>query len=394
MAQVKLNTRELKGFVKHFINNNRFIQNQGKVPTALNIVGNAGLGKTTMVEQIAKEEGMHLVKLNLAMIEELSDLIGFPMKELELAKLENGNIVQKKWVTEIEAELGVKAGFKLTGKRRTTYCPPEWIADKGESGVLLLDDYTRAEPRILQACMDLINTQKYISWVLPKDWTIILTTNPDNGEYNVQSMDTAQTTRFVSCELKFDVNCWSEWAEEAGIDGRCINFIIKHPEIVTEKTNPRAITTFFNSISSFESFEENLAMIQMLGEGSVGTEMTHLFTMFINNKLDKLINPHDILFHENESYIIGQLGSSIGKDDSYRADIASIMSTRLINYALLHFKSNPVKDIQLKRIEKLIVEDIFAVDIKYMIVRNLMNGNKQKFQKLLLNDKVVEYTVK
>lgn len=247
---------------------------------------------------------------------------------------------------------------------------------------------------MLQACMDLINTQKYISWVLPKDWTIILTTNPDNGEYNVQSMDTAQTTRFVSCELKFDVNCWSEWAEEAGIDGRCINFIIKHPEIVTEKTNPRAITTFFNSISSFESFEENLAMIQMLGEGSVGTEMTHLFTMFINNKLDKLINPHDILFHENESYIIGQLGSSIGKDDSYRADIASIMSTRLINYALLHFKSNPVKDIQLKRIEKLIVEDIFAVDIKYMIVRNLMNGNKQKFQKLLLNDKVVEYTVK
>jgi hypothetical protein len=96
-----------------------------------------------MVEQLAKEEGMHFVKLNLAMIEELSDLIGFPMKELELAKIENGAITQKKWVTEIEAELGVKAGFKLTGKRRTTYCPPEWIADKGESGILLLDDYTR-----------------------------------------------------------------------------------------------------------------------------------------------------------------------------------------------------------------------------------------------------------
>ncbi len=61
MAQVKLNTKELKNFVKHFINNNRFIQNTGKVPTALNIMGNAGLGKTTMVEQLAKEEGMHFV---------------------------------------------------------------------------------------------------------------------------------------------------------------------------------------------------------------------------------------------------------------------------------------------------------------------------------------------
>lgn len=394
MAQVKLNTKELKGFVKHFINNNRFIQNGGKVPTALNIMGNAGLGKTTMVEQLAKEEGMHFVKLNLAMIEELSDLIGFPMKELELAKIENGAITQKKWVTEIEAELGVKAGFKLTGKRRTTYCPPEWIADKGESGILLLDDYTRADPRMLQACMDLINTQKYISWQLPKDWTIILTTNPDNGEYNVQSMDTAQTTRFVSCELKFDVNCWAEWAEEAGIDGRCINFIIKHPEIVTEKTNPRAITTFFNSISSFESFEENLAMIQMLGEGSVGPEMSQLFTMFINNKLDKLISPHDVLFNDSDQYVIGQLNASIGKGENYRADIASIFSTRIVNYALNYFKTNPVKDVQIKRIEKLIVDDLFAVDLKYMIVRNLINGNKQKFQKLLLNDKVVEYTIK
>lgn len=394
MAQVKLNTKELKGFVKHFINNNRFIQNGGKVPTALNIMGNAGLGKTTMVEQLAKEEGMHFVKLNLAMIEELSDLIGFPMKELELAKIENGAITQKKWVTEIEAELGVKAGFKLTGKRRTTYCPPEWIADKGESGVLLLDDYTRATPNMLQACMDLINTQKYISWQLPKDWTIILTTNPDNGEYNVQSMDTAQTTRFVSCELKFDVNCWAEWAEEAGIDGRCINFIIKHPEIVTEKTNPRAITTFFNSISSFESFEENLAMIQMLGEGSVGPEMSQLFTMFINNKLDKLISPHDVLFNESDQYVIGQLNASIGKGENYRADIASIFSTRIVNYALNYFKTNPVKDVQIKRIEKLIVDDLFAIDLKYMIVRNLINGNKQKFQKLLLNDKVVEYTIK
>lgn len=247
---------------------------------------------------------------------------------------------------------------------------------------------------MLQACMDLINTQKYISWQLPKDWTIILTTNPDNGEYNVQSMDTAQTTRFVSCELKFDVNCWAEWAEEAGIDGRCINFIIKHPEIVTEKTNPRAITTFFNSISSFESFEENLAMIQMLGEGSVGPEMSHLFTMFINNKLDKLISPHDVLFNESEQYVIGQLNSNIGKGDAYRADIASIFSTRIVNYALNYFKTNPVKDVHIKRIEKLIVDDLFAVDLKYMIVRNLINGNKQKFQKLLLNDKVVEYTVK
>jgi hypothetical protein len=393
MAQVKLNSCELKDFIKHVINNNRFIQAQGKVPTALNVVGNAGLGKTTVVSNLAKEEGMQFVKINLAMIEELSDLIGFPVKEFQIGK-DTPDGLKTKWVTEMEAELAVKAGFKLTGARRTAYCAPEWISGKGESGILLLDDYTRADPRMIQACMDLINTQEYISWKLPKDWTIILTTNPDGGDYHVNSMDIAQTTRFISCELKFDVDCWAQWAEETHMDGRCINFILKHPEIVTEATNPRAITTFFNAISSFEKFEEQLPMIQMIGEGSVGPDMTSLFTLFINNKLDQLMSPKDIILHDNEDYIVGALKTTVGRGDDYRADIASIMSTRIINFALAHFKSNPMKAEVIKRLEKLVVDEIFAIDLKYMIVRNLINGNKQKFQKLMLNDKVMEYTIR
>ena len=393
MAQVKLNSCELKDFIKHVINNNRFIQAQGKVPTALNVVGNAGLGKTTVVSNLAKEEGMQFVKINLAMIEELSDLVGFPVKEFQIGK-DTPDGLKTKWVTEMEAELAVKAGFKLTGARRTAYCAPEWISGKGESGILLLDDYTRADPRMIQACMDLINTQEYISWKLPKDWTIILTTNPDGGDYHVNSMDIAQTTRFISCELKFDVDCWAQWAEETHMDGRCINFILKHPEIVTEATNPRAITTFFNAISSFEKFEEQLPMIQMIGEGSVGPDMTSLFTLFINNKLDQLMSPKDILLHDNEDYIVGALKTTVGRGDDYRADIASIMSTRIINFALAHFKSNPMKAEVIKRLEKLVVDEIFAIDLKYMIVRNLINGNKQKFQKLMLNDKVMEYTIR
>ena len=393
MSQVKLNSCELKDFIKHVINNNRFIQAQGKVPTALNVVGNAGLGKTTVVSNLAKEEGMQFVKINLAMIEELSDLIGFPVKEFQIGK-DTPDGLKTKWVTEMEAELAVKAGFKLTGARRTAYCAPEWISGKEESGILLLDDYTRADPRMIQACMDLINTQEYISWKLPKDWTIILTTNPDGGDYHVNSMDVAQTTRFISCELKFDVDCWAQWAEEIAMDGRCINFILKHPEVVTESTNPRAITTFFNAISSFEKFEEQLPMIQMIGEGSVGPDMTSLFTLFINNKLDQLISPKDILLHDNEDYIVGALKSTVGRGDDYRADIASIMSTRLVNFALTHFKSNPMKAEVIKRLEKLVVDEIFAIDLKYMIVRNLINGNKQKFQKLMLNDKVMEYTIR
>ena len=43
MSQVKLNIEELKDFLKYMISNNQHIQNDGKVPVAINIEGDAGL---------------------------------------------------------------------------------------------------------------------------------------------------------------------------------------------------------------------------------------------------------------------------------------------------------------------------------------------------------------
>jgi len=118
----------------------------------------------------------------------------------------------------------------------------------------------------MQATMELIDRQEYISWKLPKNWHIILTTNPDNGDYNVTSLDIAQKTRFISVDIKFDAKVWSRWAEIANIDGRCINFLLMNPEVISKDVNPRSITTFFNAISSIPNFEDHLCLIQMLCE--------------------------------------------------------------------------------------------------------------------------------
>ena len=39
MAQVNLNIDELNGFVNHIIKNNRFLQENGKNPVAVEVVG-------------------------------------------------------------------------------------------------------------------------------------------------------------------------------------------------------------------------------------------------------------------------------------------------------------------------------------------------------------------
>ena len=391
MGQVQLNIDELKTFLGHMVSNNQFIQAQGKVPVAVNIEGDAGLGKTSSLMQLAVELNMAVIKLNLSQIEELGDLVGFPFKEFEI---ENKDGV-KKWVQETLLETYVKNGFRPTSQSRMSHAAPEWIQGQQEGGFLILDDYTRADQRFMQATMELIDRQEYISWKLPKNWHIVLTTNPDNGDYNVTSLDIAQKTRFISTEIKFCEKVWARWAESVNIDGRCINFLLMNPEIVTTSVNPRAITTFFNSISSIKKFEDELPVIQMIGEGSVGPEVSSLFTMFINNQMDKIIPPHEILTNASESYVIGALNSVIGAGDDFRADISSVMATRIINYCLVHAQDKSVPDAMVNRMIRLLTDcDSFSDDLKYFMVKEIVNGNKAKWQKLMMNAQVVKMAVK
>jgi hypothetical protein len=423
MAQVNLNVTELKGFVNHIIRNNRYLQENNKAPVSIEVVGESGIGKTSTIVELAEENKLKFVKLNLAQIEELGDLVGFPVRQFQMYKekvikiagneamsytsaqrsaassdiANSATTTTKKvgmWVDELAVEHYLKTGYKMTGKNRMSYCAPEWIADKKSGGILLLDDWNRADTRFIQAVMELIDRQTYISWTLPKDWHIILTANPDNGDYMVNSVDSAQKTRYVTANLKFDVNVWAEWAEGAGIDSRCINFLLLHPELVTQETNARSITTFFNSISSFEKFEDNLSLIQMIGEGSVGDAFASMFTTFINNKLDKLVSPKDLLTHENESYILGELRSCIGQDDTYRADIAATLATRLGNYAVVYSKDNTIGAKQTDRLKSLATKDYFTNDLKYLIIRTIFNGNKSKFNKLMMIPEIIKITMK
>ena len=72
--------------------------------------------------------------------------------------------------------------------------------------------------------MELISTGKYVSWNLPKYTTIACTSNPDDGSYNVSSLDAAQKSRMINFKVKFDLNGWGRWAENYNLDSRAINF--------------------------------------------------------------------------------------------------------------------------------------------------------------------------
>jgi len=184
----ELTLGEFSKILSYMIDNNHRLIDAGDTPIAVNIEGEAGIGKTSVVEAVAREKKMTFVKVCLSQIEETADLVGFPYKEY-LIKL-NG---EEKWIS---ADLlkDMNCDFETTNKSRMSYAVPSWVpTEENPNGTMLvLDDYSRASSMLLQAVMELINTGSYISWKLPKYTNIVLTSNPDSGEYSVQTLDNAQ----------------------------------------------------------------------------------------------------------------------------------------------------------------------------------------------------------
>ena len=131
----------------------------------------------------------------------------------------------------------------------------------------------------------------------------------------------------------------------------------------------------------------------MIGEGSVGADFSSMFTMFINNKLDKIISPEDILT-KDEAYVKGAIVASVGKDDDFRADLASVIATRIINYAITVADKGAVPKAMIDRLAKVTTEfDGFTNDLRYYMIKEIVNGNKVKFAKLMQNTNVVKMAI-
>ncbi len=396
----KMNLAEATDLLEFIIKQNYNLAAENKKTTAIEFIGESGIGKTSALLDIAKKLDMYCVKLNLAQIEELGDLIGYPIKEYYMCSPEG--ICE--WIGSDVLEHYISAGYKLhENQSRMSYALPSWVPreETPNGTLLLLDDFNRADPRMIQAVMELIDRGQYISWSLPPKTTIVLSSNPDNGDYSVSTLDNAQKTRYMSFAVDFDIEVWAKWAEFEGLDSRTINFALSNPEIFKKQggvqtVNARSYTTFANTIAGFKDFStrETLSKILNIASGcftgennTVGT----LFTAFIANKLDKLTSPKEMLMTGWDTLKL-QLTNCLYDGGNYRADIANVLSTRFLNYVEFYFEQpNCKSDVVIKRMLDFIDSDVVLLseDLIFHLVKNLTTKYPQRTNKLLMNPKVI-----
>lgn len=399
---MELTLTEIKPILKYIIENNKKLQEKGEFPVSVNLCGDAGLGKTSVIEQLAEELDSSYIKINLSQLTDPAELCGWPIKEHYICKPDG----ECKWVTAEVIDAYAKAGWEITDETRMGYAVPAWLknADASKGIILCLDDFSRATPALLQATMEITCRQEYISWKLPAGSTVILTTNPDNSSYSVSGLDEAQQTRFITFNVKFDANSWASYAENKEIDGRGIAFLLAyHHELMDRSTtkcakvNARNYTMFINTISGIKDWSDpkSLATILQIASGCFVDDddiVGGLFTQFIGNKLDKLISPEDLI-QKDWNYVKNALSSQIYDGNNYRADIASIITTRFVNYSLKYFgtkgaKTDKVVDrlIEIVDNEKLLLTE----DLIFSLVKTLNKNYPGRCNKLLLNPKLAK----
>ena len=278
------------------------ISNFGQKPTPVCIWGTHGLGKTDMVKEYANKRNWKFRYIAPAQFEEMGDLHGMP------------------YISE-----------NKDGSKQTIYSAPDWVPTEEGPGILLIDDMNRADDRILRGCMQLLQNYELASWKLPPKWQIVVTANPEGGDYSVTPMDDAMLTRMIHTTMKFNAKVWAEWATSAGIDSRGISFVLTYPELInTSRTTPRSITQFFNLIKNIGDLKQNIELIYSLALSSLDEITANSFVSFINDDLSTLIEPAVIL-NAKDFNVIKKKIVSLSKDENggKRLDRLSTICTRL-----------------------------------------------------------------
>ncbi len=160
-----------------------------KVPTFL--WGAPGIGKSSIVKQIAESKGIGFVDLRLALMDP-TDLKGIPFYDKE--------------------------------SHTALWAPPAFLPQDGE-GILFLDELNAAAPSVQSSAYQLILDRRVGEYELPKGWAIVAAGNREGDRGLTYRMPAPLANRFVHFELEVDVNAWREWAYRSELDEKIIAYI-------------------------------------------------------------------------------------------------------------------------------------------------------------------------
>lgn len=181
---------------------NKIIENN--IHSSIMIWGAPGIGKSSIVDQIAKTNELQLIDLRISQLAP-TDLRGIPVP--------SGN--------------------------KAHWYSPEFLPTEGK-GILFLDEINMAPPAVQGIAQQLILDRKVGNYKVPNGWFVWGAGNRKEDHAAVFDMPAPLANRFMHLEAKTDLKEFKSYALQNNIDDRIISFLNFRPKLLhkIDKSSP------------------------------------------------------------------------------------------------------------------------------------------------------------
>lgn len=306
------------------------LMNANKVPA---LVGTSGIGKTELVQQVAKNRDALYVTITCSLMQEGDLMLPIPQtskgsdlsdKLVQLLLLQNAGVDSK---AELESLLlEVSQERTVDGTNAVIRAIDEDIVKiikyleenpEGEA-ILFLDEINRASTAVMAELMNLVLARELKGTKLPENCKIVVAMNPSSDmdgytdtNYSVNSGDLAINDRLAFLFLQPTLEDWIDWGMETDSNGvskvdiRVMEFLSEQPEpeklfIPSEDESfivatPRSWKDTSDILREYEKsgMTDRSILIAMV-QGKIGDNSASMLSTYLDN-IESFISINDIL---------------------------------------------------------------------------------------------------
>lgn len=248
------------------------------------LIGPPGIGKTAIMEQIARECSIGLVAYTMTHHTRQS-AIGLPvLTEKKFAG--KAYTVTSYTMSEIIAS--------VYGQIEKTGCT---------DGILFLDEINCVSETLMPAMLQFLQYKTFGSHALPEGWVIVAAGNPPAYNRSVREFDTVTLDRVRYMKVEPDFSIWKHYAVERGLHPAVLSFLELRPErfYVMEPgekgfVTSRAWEDLSEILLTMEELElgvEEALFGQYLQDEDTAAEFTFYYRLY--EKWKKELKPEQIL---------------------------------------------------------------------------------------------------
>lgn len=306
-----LSIAKIKEIIKTDITNTLGTWQAGKDidKQCFHIIGPAGVGKTEICYQIANEltktleRHFEVIMVKAPVLSRDDFIIPFPI-------VDNGN-----------------TSFRML---YSDFVPK----DPNSFGIFVIDEFSRGDHSLQQLLWQVQNEYKIHLMDFPKGWFVISIDNPDDSEYQIDTMeDAAGLRRQLHIYSEVSAPDFLRYAIAQEFHPNVIEFIQTHPDYLYDfesqkkgavYANPASYEKLSNHMWKFElngGIQSNFENIEHLAAGLLNVNKAALFLEFVRDGKD--INPRDIFFKYKD--VQRRIGKSIKENDN--ATLGNIMQS-------------------------------------------------------------------